>query len=66
MPRQSEIRTIWRTASEHCELVWGQFSGISVRVWVRNRLIVEEALTDFDAAFSRAWELRTEWPQFVD
>ena len=66
MPAQSEIKTIWRTASEQCELVWTQFSGITLRLWVRNRLILEEVIGDFDTAFRRAWELRTEWPRFVD
>ena len=62
----SQIRTVWRTASEQCELVWSQFSGVTVRLWVRNRLILEEGLGDVDTAFRRAWELRTEWPTLVD
>ena len=66
MPPQSQIRTVWRTTSEQCELVWSQFSGVSVRLWVRNRLILEEALGDVDTAFRRAWELRTEWPRLVE
>jgi hypothetical protein len=66
MPDHSEVRTVWRTASEQCELVWNQFSGVTLRLWVRNRLILEEALGDADTAFRRAWELRTEWPQLVD
>jgi len=64
--RQPEIRTIWRTAAEHCELVWGQFTGYQVRLWVKNRLILEEALYNIDDAISRAWELRVEWPRLVD
>jgi hypothetical protein len=66
MPYHTEIRTVWRTASEQCELVWTQFSGVTLRLWVKNRLILEEALADVDTAFQRAWELRTEWPRFVD
>lgn len=61
-----EIRTIWRTATEHCEIVWGTFMGYRVRVWVHNRLIVDELTPDADAAVKRAWELRTEWTSFVD
>lgn len=66
MSERVEIKTVWRTASETCELVWSQFSGVTLRLWVLNRLILEEALADFDSAFRRAWELRTEWPRFVD
>lgn len=66
MSEHVEIKTVWRTASETCELVWDQFSGVTLRLWVVNRLILEEALVDFDTAFRRAWELRTEWPRFVD
>jgi hypothetical protein len=66
MPPQSQVRTVWRTASEQCELVWSQFSGVTVRLWVRNRLILEEVLGDVDSAFRRAWELRTEWPTLVE
>jgi len=64
--KQPEIRTIWRTAAEHCELVWGRFSGYHVRLWVKNRLILEEALYNVDDAIRRAWELRVEWPRLVD
>jgi hypothetical protein len=66
MPKDAQIKTVWRTASEQCELVWSQFSGVTVRLWVRNRLILEEALADVESAFQRAWELRTEWPRLVD
>jgi len=64
--RDAQVETVWRTASEHCELVWNQFSGVTLRLWVRNRLILEEALADMETAFRRAWELRIEWPQLVD
>lgn len=60
-----EIRTIWRTAAEHCEVVWGQFTAYRVRLWVQNRLILEETLHDAEAAVRRAQELRVEWPQLV-
>jgi hypothetical protein len=66
MPDHAQIETVWRTASEQCELVWTQFSGVTLRLWVRNRLILEEALADVDTGFRRAWELRIEWPRFVD
>ena len=42
------IRTIWKTASEQCELVWSQFNGYRVRLWVRGRLIVDELTGDAD------------------
>jgi hypothetical protein len=60
------IQTIWRTASEQCEVVFGQFSGYRLRLWVRGSLILDEIMADADAAIRRGWELRTEWPQFVD
>lgn len=63
---EPQIRTIWRTAAEQCELVWGQFTGCHVRLWVKNRLILEEALYNVDDALRRAWELRVEWPRLVD
>lgn len=66
MPGHAQVKTVWRTASEHCELVWNQFSGVTLRLWVWNRLILEEVLVDVDTAFRRAWELRIEWPQLVD
>lgn len=64
--RDPEIRTIWRTAAEHCELVWSQLNGYRVRLWVQNRLILEEALADAEGVFRRAWELRVEWPRLID
>jgi hypothetical protein len=64
--RDLEIRTIWRTAAEHCELVWSQLNGYRVRLWVQNRLILEEVLGDADGAFRRAWELRVEWPRLIE
>jgi hypothetical protein len=66
MKDQLEIRTIWRTAAEHCEIVWGAFKGYHVRLWVQNRIIVDELMADADAAVKRAWELRTEWPALLD
>ena len=60
------IRTIWKTASEQCELVWSQFNGYRVRLWVRGRLIVDELMADADAATRRGWELRLDWQQLVD
>lgn len=61
-----EIRTIWRTAAEHCEIVWGSFGGYHLQLWVRNRMVLDEWLHDLDVAIERAWELRIEWPSLVD
>jgi hypothetical protein len=61
-----QIRTVWRTAAEHCELVWSQFAGCRVRLWVDNRLILEESLFDLEQAIDRAFDLRTEWPALVE
>lgn len=63
---QLEIKTIWRTTAEQCELVLGHVSGYQLRLWVRNRLVLEEALYDIEDALRRAWELRVEWPRLVD
>ena len=57
---------IWRTAAEQCELVLDKFTGCHVRLWVKNRLILEEALYNVDDALRRAWELRVEWPRLVE
>ena len=64
--RELEVRTIWRTAAEQCELVWSQLSGCRVRLWVHNRLVIEEDFADVGDAIDRAWELRLEWPQLVE
>jgi hypothetical protein len=61
-----QIRTIWKTASEQCEVVWGRFMGYHTRLWVRGRLIVDELAADLDTAVQRAWELRTEWALLVE
>jgi hypothetical protein len=61
-----EIRTIWHTRSEQCELVLGYFTGCHLRLWVQGRLIVDELMADVEEGVRRAWELRTEWPQLVD
>jgi hypothetical protein len=66
MLQDAQIKTVWKTATEQCELVWNQFSGVTLRLWVKNRLILEEVLADVETAFRRAWELRIEWPQLVD
>jgi hypothetical protein len=60
------IQTIWRTAYEHCELVWVRFVGYHLRLWVRNRLVIDELVTDVEAAIQRAGELRVEWPRLVE
>jgi hypothetical protein len=61
-----EIRTIWKTAREQCELVWSQFEGYRLRLWVEGQLLVDELVGGLDEAFDRAWELRTEWPRLVE
>jgi hypothetical protein len=68
MPRMKDpmIRTIWKTASEQCEVVWSQFNGYRVRLWVKGRLIVDELTGDADSAMRRGWELRLDWPNLVD
>jgi hypothetical protein len=63
--RELQIQTIWRTAAEHCEVVWSMFTGYHVRIWVQNRMIVDEWMADAEAAGRRAWELRTEWPHLT-
>jgi hypothetical protein len=60
-----QVQTIWRTAAEQCEIVWAQFISYRVRLWVNNRLLLEEVVADFEAGVQRAWELRTEWPTLV-
>jgi len=64
--RDIEIQTIWHTASEQCEIVFGQFIGYHVRLWISGRLILDELMADAPAAIARAWQLRNEWPQLVD
>ena len=65
MVKELQIQTIWRTAAEHCEVVWTDFRGYHVRLWVENRMILDEWMSNAESALARAWELRTEWPQFV-
>ena len=60
-----QIQTIWKTATEHCEVVWSLMTGYRTRLWVNGRLIVDEWMADAKAASERAWELRTEWPEFT-
>ena len=61
-----EITTIWRTATEQCELVCHRIAGYRLRLWVQGRLIVDEYMADAAAGVRRAWELRTEWPGLVE
>jgi hypothetical protein len=62
----SEIRTIWRTATEQCELVFSKVSGYRLRLWVQGRLIVDEYMVDADAVIERGWELKKEWLRLVE
>jgi hypothetical protein len=61
-----QIQTVWKTASEQCEIVWSQFMGYHTRLWVQGRLVLDEWMANFEDAASRAWELRTEWTAFAD
>jgi hypothetical protein len=61
-----EITTIWRTATEQCELVFHKIAGYRLRLWVEGRLIVDEYMADAAAGIRRAWELRTEWQGLVE
>lgn len=61
-----EITTIWRTATEQCELVSHRIAGYRLRLWVEGRLIVDEYMANAAAGIQRGWELRTEWPGLVD
>jgi len=63
MPHDVEIRTVWSTAAEQCEVVIGRFSGYHVRLWVRSCVVFDETLNDLDSAVHRALELRSEWPR---
>jgi len=62
----TQITTIWRTAYETCELVWGRFSGYHLKLWVKHRLILDETVYDVETAIRRALELRTEWPKLAE
>jgi hypothetical protein len=55
------IRTIWKTASEQCEIVCSQFNGYRVRLWVQGRLIIDELTSDAESALRRGLELRLQW-----
>ena len=61
-----QVQTVWRTATEQCEIVWAQFISYRVRLWVEGRLIVDELVADFQDGVRRAWQLRTEWPGLVE
>jgi hypothetical protein len=59
------IHTLWRTASEQCELVFLGMLGCRLRLWVNGGLMVDEEVFDWSDARRRAAELRTEWPRLV-
>ena len=61
-----EIRTLWRTATQQCELVWSQFNGYRVRLWIHGRLILEEIVADGHSGVDRGRQLRTEWAPQVE
>jgi hypothetical protein len=56
-----QLLTVWRTTTEHCEIVWSAFRGYRVRLWVQNRIFIDEMMSDVDAAISRAVQLREQW-----
>ena len=56
-----QLVTVWRTATEHCEIVWTTIRGYRVRLWVQNRIFIDELMADADTAISRAWQLREQW-----
>jgi hypothetical protein len=37
-----------------------------VRLWVRGRLIVDEAVGDIQDGVRRGWQLRMEWPHLIE
>jgi hypothetical protein len=56
------IQTLWRTASEQCELVFLGMRGCRLRLWVKGVLVVDEEAFDWTAARRRAAELRSNGP----
>ena len=59
---QVEIKTLWRSAYEQCELVLLGVRGLRLRLWVRGTLVVDEEVGDLGQAMTRAAQLRAEWP----
>jgi hypothetical protein len=56
------IETLWRSASEQCELVFLGLHECRLRFWVKGVLLVNEGVADLTEALRRAGELRLEWP----
>lgn len=54
------IHTLWRTATEQCELVFVGLFGCRLRLWVKGVLTVDEEVFDWSEAMRRAAELRLE------
>ena len=54
----SQIETLWRTATHHCELVVVGLITCRLRVWFEGRLHTDEEVFDIDTAIRRAKELR--------
>jgi len=65
MRDQLQIRTIWKTASEQCEVGWDRFMTCRTRLWVSGHLTIDEVAADIGAAIDRALELRTQRPAMV-
>ena len=66
MTQDVEIMTLWRTAYETCELVWGRFSGYHLKLWSKHRLILDEIMYDVESAVRRAAELRADLPRLAE
>jgi hypothetical protein len=62
---QVETTTLWRTASEQCEVVIFGLRGGRLRLWVKGALVVDEEVFDWSGAVRRAAALRVEWPPLV-
>lgn len=57
------IETLWRTATEQCELVSLGLRGCRLRLWIKGALVVDESVSSWADALKRAAELRIEWPR---
>ena len=63
---QVTIETLWRTATEQCELVVLGLQGCRLRLWIKGALVVDEVVSSWPDAVKRAAELRIEWPRLVE
>ena len=63
---QINIETLWRTATEQCELVYLGLRGCRLRLWIKGALVVDENVWNRPDALKRAAELRNECPHLVE